>query len=169
MRINFLLVLVLALVGCDDGEPESMVNGDAGCPDAVKSDVIKSSDVQKVPCVVPAPKYTLGGAVSTVPRGGYRIVSTEAVQCTSLVTGGMQPTNCADPVDGFAANEDSPWCCVYTTRGMVGVGSDAVLSVVSPILACYGTVKQVGTGIGPMIPGDVALCSPSGKFVGWAC
>ena len=170
-------LLAALLSGCDGSGVGGSVNGDAGRDDvepasktdAGRPDVVKSSDARATSCQVPEPKYSLNGLVTSKPRGGYRTVDAEDVQCTSLNPGGGQPTNCADPVDGFAKTTSDYWCCMVTQKV-----NDAYY-VISPIMMCGSTVSDYTSSKVPApvtsdyIPGHVALCSPTGKFLGWGC
>jgi hypothetical protein len=101
--------------------------------------------------------------LSTTPRLGDRVVNAENVQCISTICAKcIQPTNCADPVDGFASSADRPWFCMVTQKM-----ADGTYEVVGPILRQMATT---GPFLGSPGPGGIALCSRSdSKFLGWAC
>jgi hypothetical protein len=159
--------------GCDGAVgDEPVANGDAGRADVVRSDVggKDMGDGGAAACQVPTPKFSLGGLVTTKPRDGYRTVEVGDVQCVSILTAsGGQATYCAAPVDGFASVESDAWCCMVTQK----VGS--AYYIVSPTLECGATVLDYETSRvpaplkGDYIPGGIALCSLSGKFIGWGC
>ena len=136
-----ILVLALFLVGCDGG------TFDANDADpASKSDATSISRIDAVPpgpasCVVPQSKMRLG-VQGMKPKGGYRL-ETYPIECSVSVSG---PTDCSDPVDGFAnGNGSSAFCCVADLGRLVCTTS---------MFSAFG---------------NVALCSSSGVFVGWAC
>jgi hypothetical protein len=113
-------------------------------------------------CQVPTPKFSLNGTVSATPRGGYLIVEVESVPCLTTIAGVSQPTNCADPVDGFASGLDQSWFRIAFQK----VGSAYYLA--PGYLIPVATGKQIMDGAVTQSPfGNVALCSPSGKFLGW--
>jgi hypothetical protein len=135
--------------------------GDAGRSDAVRIEAASASDARATSCQVPTPKFSLNGMVTTKPRSGYWIVETESVPCLSTIAGGGQPTNCVDPVDGFASGLDQPWCRVSVQQ----VGGSYYLA--SGYLVCGATGRQIMEGGGLPSFGNWAVCSPSGKFLGW--
>jgi hypothetical protein len=139
-----------------------VARGDAGRSDAVRVEATAAGDARATSCQVPEPKFSLNGLVSTTPRKGYRVVNAENVQCISTISATcIQPTNCADPVDGFASSADQPWFCMVTQKM-----ADDTYEVVGPILREMGK----DTMFGSPGPGGIALCSRSGaKFLGWAC
>ena len=158
--------------GCDGtGSGEVVEGGDAGRADVLagKADVVNSSDSKVTPCSVPTPRLSLGGLVTTTPRDGYRNLEyAERMTCAALIpTGGMViPTDCADPVDGFAKAASDSWYCVYTQKS----GNLYYLSGYG--LVSYGSGEdfmKTAPGTTDKIPGGVALCSTSGKFLGWDC
>jgi hypothetical protein len=120
------------------------------------------SDARATSCKVPTPKFSLGGLITSTPRGGYVVVETESVPCLSTITGGGQPTNCSDPVDGFASGVDQFWCylSVQKDRGSYYMATG--------YLVCGATGRQLQDMKAWTSPfGNVAACSPSGKFLGW--
>ena len=171
MKINFLvtapLALSLVLASCDEGS-ELAGGSDAGNA----PDVTRGTDSKTAPCVVPSPKYpvvtsTGASVVGTVPRDGYRIVSAEFTpeEICYVSAGLTQPTNCQDPVDGYGDGKSS-WCCVNVRS----TSDPKVVQLVSPTLSCAGSVKDLLAPMsGVVVPGDVALCTSSGVFLGWAC
>jgi hypothetical protein len=139
-----------------------IVQGDAGRLDTVRVEAGGAGGARATSCQVPEPKFSLNGLVSTTPRKGYRVVNAENVQCISTISATcIQPTNCADPVDGFASSADQPWFCMVTQKM-----ADDTYEVVAPILR----EMSKDTMLGSPGPGGIALCSRSGaKFLGWAC
>jgi hypothetical protein len=134
--------------------------GDAGRADATRVEATLA-DARATSCRVPEPKFSLGGIVTSTPRGGYWVVEAESVPCLSTFAGGGQPTSCDDPVDGFASGVDQPWCLVAVQK----VGESYYLA--PGYLSCQLTGRQVMEGGGKPSFGNWAVCSPGGKFLGW--
>ena len=162
--------LALLLVGCDGGtlDPNEV---DPNKPDA--SPASKPDAVPSGPITCPIPASTLAyPKVSTVPVIGYRLlVDPEHFFCATF-TGSAGPTDCSSPVNGFANTDNDPWCCVHTFSNPVGGGSKVVsASMMAPSLLCSSDGLTLELNMGPVeyIPGRVALCSSSGKFMGWDC
>jgi hypothetical protein len=163
-------LLASLLSGCDGAGPgEGVEAGDAGRPDAEPSlkadagraDAVPSSDARATSCPVPTPKFTLGGLITTKPAYGYRIVEAESVPCLSTLAGGGQPTNCSDPVDGFASGTGQAWCYIPTQQ----VGGLYYLT--SSYLVCGRTGDEIVASRAQPATFGFAICSPSGKFLGW--
>jgi hypothetical protein len=81
------------------------------------------------------------------------------VSCTpdpATTMPGLVPSACSDPVDGFSAWGDVWFWCVKTVM-LPGTTDVRAVGLVAWEIDISG------------IPGDVALCSASGQFVGWEC
>jgi hypothetical protein len=164
--------------GCDGSGGGDVEDGDAGRSDAVRQDAVAATDVKPGTCSIPTPKFSLNGLVTTTPRHGYVVVAADSHPCSTYIAqypfAIAFPTNCEDPVDGFASGADQVWCYVVTR-----VAGGRVLPVASnsaePLsLSCSWTGDQIMTQIkanvmtySQAVFGDVAVCSPSGKFLGW--
>jgi len=147
----------------DAGRSDSVVAGDVGRSDVVRAEVTASGDARVTPCTVPEPKFSLGGLVTTTPRRGYVVVESEDVACKTMQYAVKPPTNCSDPVDGFSGGVNLPWCYLVLSK----TGDRYYLK--SPSLDCSVTGAEVASaGLTSTPFGDVAACSPGGKFLGWA-
>lgn len=157
-------LLASLLSGCDGSAGDAGVD-DGGDGDATRGD---AGDARATSCAVPTPKFDLGGVVTTRPRRGYLVVEAESVPCSTLSDGGpYHPTNCSDPVDGFASGVDQAWCRVLT-QSPPSARNPAPTYLAPPYLACDTTGRQVlASSSSPTPFGDVAVCSPSGRFLGW--
>lgn len=157
-----MLVLAVSFSGCD-GSGDQVVFGDSGS-------TVPGGPLGAPHCVVPTPKYPRQG-LSTTPKGGYQWLANypEGFVCQPYGVqpgGGSWPTDCSDPVDGFSSDA-STWCCVLTTH----TTDPEYVYAVLPSLQCPGwnsVIPPAGQGINDNNV-DVALCSTSGKFVGWKC
>lgn len=173
MKIHFFataVVLAFYSAGCD-ASGDQVASGDAGAPP-----VFPTGEPH---CQVPTPKVPRQG-LSTTPRGGYQWLANypSGFACVANPPDSYGvPTNCSDPVDGFsdgkpqkyvdpagAVEEIDVWCCVSVESPLPGDDPKMVFAT-SPSLACDEYV-QGGFGTGSAY---VALCSPSGVFVGWRC
>lgn len=157
-------LLAVMLSGCDGSGAADEISGDAGREDVlIVSNVdVRKSDTRVTSCQVPIPKYTLNGIVTTTPKQGYWIVEVESVPCLTTIAGVSQPTSCADPVDGFASGLEQMWFRVAVQK----VGNAYYLA--SGYLVPVATGRQIMEGVVTQVPlGNWALCSPSGKFLGW--
>lgn len=173
----FLLALAsLTTLACDPADGDLVTGGDAGAgPDALsprpdvlapgsdalgpRQDVLAPrSDSLSPGCPVPEPrvKSMWGAAVTTTPRGGYRTLQV-VPSCSSSQN--PSPKNCASPVDGFS--DGTSWCCVATEKNADGTYRSARATV-----QCFASPMAM---MPTKAPGNVALCSPEGKFVGWDC
>jgi hypothetical protein len=164
--------------GCDGSGGGEVGDGDAGRADTVRQDAVAASDVKPGTCTVPTPKFSLNGLVTATPRHGYVVVAVDSYPCSTYIAqypfAIALPTNCEDPVDGFASGVDQVWCYVVTREAGGRVLPVASNSAKPFSLSCSWTGVQIMEQIkanvmtySQAVFGDVAVCSPSGKFLGW--
>ena len=170
--------LALLLVGCDDGsaDPNDVVSAK---PDATAASRPDATEPTTIPTSYPAPVLTPTGfhcpipastvnpTIPTAPRNMYRyLINADQFSCS--VSGTAGPTDCKSPANGFALAKSDPWCCLNTQPIPVSVGGNLKSApsayLLSPSLLCP---TYIGGNETPW--GQIALCSPEGKFVGWDC
>ena len=182
------VLVFVSLSGCDD-PGDQVVSGDAGVVAKVSDAgvVAKVSDTGTAVsdplgsphCKVPTPEYLPAGT-TTVPRGGYLWVlkvspGDPAVLCASDKPG--SPSNCLNP-DGYWDGGRGDWCCVLTYPS--SDVQDPYTGYTGPDFVyaqdLYCGYEPGGAGLNGAqvaaaagVPGDVALCTTDGTFVGWKC
>lgn len=163
MKKYFLLLAPLALLAAAscDGSPQPedpSALPDAGSP--ARPDALAPRTDSPAPgCAVPEPrvKSMWGSTVTTSPRGGFRTLA-DPVTCSAAYN--PPPRDCSRPVDGFS--DGTTWCCVSAARAAKGQYQPARPTT----MYCF---DKVSAGAHTKAPGNVALCSLDGKFVGWDC
>jgi hypothetical protein len=158
-------LLAALLSGCDGSVGGGDELGDAGRSDAevVAETDAGRADSKVASCQVPAPRVSMTG-VSATPRLGYVVLGSDvALTCVVDPRYQLAPATCSAPVDGFASSVADPWCCVNLKDDGKSLASSQYP------LKCLPAGLNTTPGSSSDAPGDVAVCSSSGSFVGWAC
>lgn len=162
------LLAALLVSGCDGGDgslpgtetsvatgtdTETSVATSTGT--AVSTGTGTSVSTGPVSCPIPVRS---GFHQPMVPHKFVRVQG--AVPCIpdpATTASDLKPSDCSDPVDGFSTWEhNNVFWCVKTVM-LPGTTDVRAVGLVAWEIDIIG------------IPGDVALCSSSGQFVGWEC